>query len=481
MKSIHKTNLIIIWIAIVALIGLAVSNYGFERSVIIETIVMISCGIISSIAYVLKVDDIKKGLMIIMPPAIGTLVFSWLAGGNSVSFIANFVLLAMAAAYFNRIIIRYFAISFTAVSVIMLFIDYKIIDGSGGGFGGGITKIALYIITAVMIYKCVKLGSEIVEQTEETLEVVKENERVATEISGRLNTNIVKSQDDVSVLVKDSRDVEIATEKMGKMIEATSGMAESVMDAVECADKDIDENYKLAAEMDKGFKGVMDAVAGGNSAIVSAKDFIMGMEETVTGAKTSTEALLDEMGQITSILDEINSIASQTSLLSLNASIEAARAGEAGRGFAVVADEIRKLSEESAGASNNIGTILEGLKGKIVEVAKEISDGADAASSSVRKVDDIMVVFENIASTAQAAKENAVKEYEIINNVKERFEDIKKNMDAMVDSTRNSANALEEISESVEEQNNAINSITEEVEEIAELSNQLETSFKKQA
>ena len=117
------------------------------------------------------------------------------------------------------------------------------------------------------------------------------------------------------------------------------------------------------------------------------------------------QRISDTSKKIENIISDIESIASQTNLLSLNASIEAARAGDAGRGFAVVADQIRTLAEQSAKSAVDSRNLIEasiyevGEGNKIATKAsdslKEVVDGVQSIAESAKKMRDV--------STSQAA------------------------------------------------------------------------------
>ncbi|KTB71403.1 chemotaxis protein [Pseudomonas sp. ICMP 3272] len=110
------------------------------------------------------------------------------------------------------------------------------------------------------------------------------------------------------------------------------------------------------------------------------------LSKRAIGSRELIEALSQRSEEIQRVTLVIQSIASQTNLLALNAAIEAARAGEHGRGFAVVADEVRGLAGRTASATGEVGQMVADIQqrtAQVVEQIRELSSDLDAGVEQV--------------------------------------------------------------------------------------------------
>ena len=118
----------------------------------------------------------------------------------------------------------------------------------------------------------------------------------------------------------------------------------------------------------------------------------------------STDIINDSVDASLRIIDIIQSIASQTNLLSLNASIEAARAGDAGKGFAVVAEEVgrlavssRETSEEIARTLNHMSEIIKVMVDKTVGINENIASQGAAMEEINANIEELSAMSETIS------------------------------------------------------------------------------------
>lgn len=295
------------------------------------------------------------------------------------------------------------------------------------------------------------------------------------ELVDGINLFIEKLQEIMKSIRSHSENILVSSKEIADKINESGNNTNEVsatMDEIAAAMQEISATVEeLSSGSENIFESIIhltDKINDGNVLTKNIQSRSLNYKTEIENEKTNAVAIINEIkntleqsienskeaAQIQSLTENILQIASQTNLLSLNASIEAARAGEAGKGFSVVAAQISELAESSRTIAKNIQ-----------EISTLVTESVTGLSSDSKKLlefvnNDVLTDYDKFVAISDNYYNDAVN----VNNILEEFT----NGTSALKTTMSEMNhGINDISTTIEESANGTNDISSRIRNIA--------------
>lgn len=379
-----------------------------------------------------------------------------------------FIPIGIACCYFSISILKFaFASMVLGMNVSMFFYS---LASKGLGMSLLVNVLTNIIFTALLSFVVYLFFKYFVKRANDIFNDVLNKEDTLLKVNEQVS-------DATKDLIKVAKALELqSSESSGGTEEITAEINDMLM-GVSKQSQNIDEVYSELLIIQKGIKSIQDNIKivsenslstqtlanNGTSLIQKSAQKDVDVLDSIKTTQQKVNYLCSNIDSVFKFVDKVQSIASQSKLLSLNASIEASRAGASGKGFTIVADEVSKLAAQTATTVKEVYEILDKFKKESIEVSATMGYTKNTVEEGVNLSREVSLQFATIA------KRNT----DITNNIKELSGNVTKQLVTPIESI---AGNLGNIRASIHSHHNAINEVASVGEELTAMTEELNDS-----
>lgn len=297
--------------------------------------------------------------------------------------------------------------------------------------------------------------------------------------TAELNSSSEKFKNNLDTISTSINNIDVAVEEIANGATNQANDTQKVSEQIEQMGRAIDETSKNVGQLADSANNMKIQNENVNKTLDELIEISAITKKSVDEVQEQTNITNQSALDIRSATEIISDIASQTNLLSLNASIEAARAGEHGRGFAVVADEIRMLADQSNESAEKIKTIVDLLiknSNTSVETMNSVADEIHKQNEKLDATKNVFGILRNEVDNVTVAIDNISNE---IDNIDEFKNGVMEGVESLAAIAQENAAGTEETSAAMVELSQIVNDCNKDTDNLVKLAKELDENTRK--